>query len=552
MRISTVTASHFLSHTSLIINMPAEVNMTLIAGPNGAGKSAAAQAIRLALFGEPVRGLSKKNELSALRQHGQMKGIVSADTSLGVGSLSLSTGKHEAPASALPPMLAYTLDPGLFFAEPDAGKKAQILMKACGIRQNKERIFTDLIAMGHDAARVEGLEWGAGFTFAEKAAKQEASDARARWKFVAGETYGDQKAIGWTAPEVPAMDVSEDDLAHAISTVQKRVQDAQEARANLKANDASAKRAEASRKTAAGAEAIAENIGTQRDVLERLEKELAEVTEIATTPGGTVVECPCCNAQVIVQASGRLLKYTPTKGNAPRAAVRKRELEAEVATKRGILSSLEGQLRVAEAARDALGDVPEAPTEAELSRADADVARHQGILDEAQQKMRDLQKHQGDVEAAAKRTQQAADAHSDVLAFTALADAIHGLPEKYIGEALVTINGWMAELVSDGFAEGSPAIVIDPDMSLRYGPTLYDLASESEKWRMRLALAYAIAQASQVGVLMMDEFDIVQPSDRGDILAFFEGNADVQSILIGTLKTKYEAEKGGQCIWMGA
>lgn len=348
------------------------------------------------------------------------------------------------------------------------------------------------------------------------------------------------------------MDVSEDDLAHAISTVQKRVQDAQEARATLKANDASAKRAEASRKTAAGAEGIAENIGTQRDVLDRLEKELAEVTEIATTPGGTVVECPCCNAQVIVQASGRLLKYTPPKGNAPRAAVRKRELEAEVATKRGILTSLEGQLRVAEAARDALGDVPEAPTADELARADADVARHQGMLDESQQKMRDLQKYQGDVEAAAKRTQQAADAHSDVLAFTALADAIHGLPEKYIGEALVTINGWMAELASDGFAEGSPAIVMDPDMSLRYGPTLYDLASESEKWRMRLALAYAIAQASQVGVLMMDEFDIVQPSDRGDILGFFEGNADVQSILIGTLKTKYEPEAGGQCIWMGA
>jgi hypothetical protein len=553
MRINTVTASHFLSHTSLILSFPKDVHMTLIAGPNGAGKSAAAQAIRLALFGDPVRGLSKKNELSNLKQHGQKTGIVSVDTDLGVCSLSLSTGKHEPTPATLSPMLAYTMDPSLFFAEPDAGKRAQVIMKACGIRQTKERIFGDLEAMGFDRPRIEALEWAAGFTHAEKAAKAEATEARARWKFVTGEAYGEVKAATWEAPAVEAIEANEDDLAHAISVVQDRVQKAQERRAELKAAHDAYQRAEKARQTAQVAPKLAEDIGIQRDALQRLEDELETARKTATTPGGVVIACPCCQEQLVITKNGNAIaKYEAPQGSPARAVQRLKELEPEIATKRAMLASLESQLRVAEAARDALGDVPEPPTDADLQMAESEVTRHQGMLDEAQGKMRDLQKHAGDVAAAAKRTEQAAQAHADVLAYTALAEAIHGLPEKYIGEALVTINGWMDEIVGSAFAEDCPSIVLQPDMSLRYGATLYELASESEKWRMRLALAYAIAQASQVGVLMMDEFDVVQPADRGDILAFFEGNTDVQSILIGTLKTKYDADSGGQCIWMGA
>jgi len=101
MRINTVTASHFLSHTTFIMGVPSSIHMTLIAGPNGAGKTAVAQAIRLAIFGDPLRSLTKKNELGELKQHGQKTGIVSVDTDLGVCSLSLSTGKHD-PLPAAP------------------------------------------------------------------------------------------------------------------------------------------------------------------------------------------------------------------------------------------------------------------------------------------------------------------------------------------------------------------------------------------------------------------------------------------------------------------
>lgn len=552
MRIHTLTANHFLSHTNLIVAIPKTVHMTLIAGPNGAGKSATAQAIRLALFGEPVRGLTKKNELSALRQHGQKSGIVSVDTDLGMCSLSLSTGKHEPTPSPLPAMLPYTLNPDLFFAEPDAGKRAQIIMRACGIRQTKERIFADLEAAGHDQARFAALEWEAGFAIAEKAAKQEASDARARWKFVTGETYGDQKAMGWTAPAVEPLDMDEDELAREIAVVQNRLQAAQEHRATLRANLDAHQRAEKARLTAAGITDLAERIGAQRDALQRQEDELAAVRKTATTPGGVVLACPCCQEQLVITKNGNAIaKYEPPQGSPARAVQRLKELEPEIARTRQTLASLESQLTVAEAARDALGDVPAAPSEADLRAAEGDVERHHGMLAEAQAKMREVQKHAGDVESAAKRTAQAAQAHADVQAYVALADAIHELPNRYIGEALVTINGWMDEIVGAAYAEDCPSIVLQPDMSLRMGATLYELASASEQWRMRLALAYAIAMASQTGVVMMDEFDIVQPRDRGDILGFFESHTDVQSILIGTLKAKYEPSEGGQCIWLG-
>lgn len=553
MRISTVTLNNFLSHTTTIVSVPSDVHMTLIAGPNGAGKSAIAQGIRLGLFGDPVRGLGKKNEISELRSYGAKSGIVSVDTDLGLSSISLSTGKHDAMPAAIPGMLSYTLDPVLFFAELDAGKRAQIIMRSCGVRQNKERIFADLTAAGFDLAHVEGLEWGAGLSQAEKSAREAALDAKRRWTFVTGEkAYGEKKAEEWSAPDIEAPRFDEEELATTISTVQKRVQEAMLAKSGLLAARDAYDRAAKARQTAAGATDIAERIGAQRDVLQRQEDELVDVTADATTPGGTPANCPCCEAALIIQASGKLLKYVAPKGNPARAAVRKRALEAEILTTRNTLSSLESQLRTAEAAKLALGDVPEAPKPDDLARAEADVQRHQGMLTDAQQKMRELERHQGDVAAAAKRTEQAATAHADVGTFAALAEAIHGLPEKYIGEALVTINGWLDEIVESAYATDCPSIKLHPDMSVTFGPARYEMASESEKWRVRLALAYAIAMASQCGVVMIDEFDMVQPADRSDILGFFEDNPDVQSILIGTLKQKYDAGEGGQCIWLGA
>lgn len=553
MRISTVTLNNFLVHTGTMLTIPSGVNLTVVAGPNRAGKSAIGQAIRLGLFGDPVRGIDKKNEISALRTYGATKGVVSVDTDLGLSSLSLSSGKHDAMPAAMPAMLPYTLDPSLFFAEKDAGKRAQIIMKACGIRQNKERIFGDLEASGFSIDVLESLEWQAGLGIAEQRAREAALEAKRRWCFVTGEkTYGEKKAEGWTAPEVPPMQFDEDDLAQATSTVQKRLQAAQEHRATLRANAEAAQRAAKARQTAAGAADIAERIGAQRDVLQRQEEELATVTADATSPGGTLIKCPCCNEDLLLQASGKLLKYTAPKGNPARAAVRKRELEGEVATTRNAIQSLEAQLRAAEAALAALGDVPDAPSDADLKMAESEVTRHQGMLEESQQKLRDLERHQGDVDAAAKRTEQAGTAHAQVAIFISLADAIHDLPGKYVGEALVTVNGWLDEIVEAAFTEDGPSIKVHPDMSVTIGPTHYELASMSEQWRIELGLAYAIAMASQCGILMMDCLDLIQPDERGDILGFFQDHPDVQTILIGTLKQKWEAGEGAQCIWLGA
>ncbi len=83
MRITSIQLTNFLAHSTTKLTIADDSHLVLICGPNGAGKSAVAHGIRAALTGEPVRGLTKKNELSRLVKLGAAQGKVTVVTEAG-------------------------------------------------------------------------------------------------------------------------------------------------------------------------------------------------------------------------------------------------------------------------------------------------------------------------------------------------------------------------------------------------------------------------------------------------------------------------------------
>lgn len=552
MRINAVTINNFLSHRTVAQGVPGDANLVLVAGPNGSGKSAMLQAIRLAFSGDPQRGLTKKNELDQLRTLGAPKGFVSVGTTDGQFDLSLPSGTHTKPPTQAHPMLPFVLDPEAYF-RLDQSARRSTLMKAAGVRPTRERIVADLTAAGHDAQLVADIDFSTGFANAEKQAKEGASDARGRWKYVTSETYGEKKADVWVAP-APQLDPDlpdEETAAHALSDLREAHTKAHTKVAVLKSRRDAAARAEEASTLLKSEEAVSEELAEWIKQRDNLQAEIAQLTVDATTKGGHVFKCPCCAEQLVIDSKNQVTKYVaPKGGSAARAAERLAEIKPLMRTYEDNIAPLERKMAAIESARMIHREAVEAPTAADIEEAEAQLREIMPKISNAEIALRRIQNHQADVDAAATRTRQAAEAHGQVSAYTALAEAIVALPGKYVGEAVDALNAFVAEITEGAFAENGPAIVIDTEGDLMFGPVRYDMASESQQWRMATALAYAIARATGIGLFAMDRFDVIQPSERGDILAFFEGQGDVQAWLFGTLKAPYKPDNG-ICIWLG-
>ena len=147
--------------------------------------------------------------------------------------------------------------------------------------------------------------------------------------------------------------------------------------------------------------------------------------------------------------------------------------------------------------------------------------------------------------SAAGRTKDAKAHHEDVVAYSALAEALNALPGDYLGKALATINAQLQEVSSVLGA----TVSIGDDMGLRYGTIPYRTASKSQKWRVQLALALVLGRKH--GLVVIDEFDLVDVADRPGILLLLAKQTDVQVIIGATLKAKPPAIPGVFTHWTG-
>ena len=351
---------------------------------------------------------------------------------------------------------------------------------------------------------------------------------------------------------------------------------------------------------AAETESQAQGSGAKLDSL-RAELEKAEAARGQTRIGN----CPECGADLATE-DGDLVVATPGLIDAPEPAdlsdLRRMVLdaenaqaalaelepvqppaEAEILKAREAVSALRGKLdsaqeahiaakskaaamsadsaeiiralRDAEQAQAALDElaerkIPKAPDDGEIREAREAVEIARARLAEAEASRRAYDEAKRAAENAETATARAAELNSQVAAWTALELALSpsGLPAELLARALGPLNEAL-ERVHD--ASGWPLVRVEDDIAITAAGRAYGLLSESERWRVDAALAYAAAEVSGCGLVLLDRFDVLDIPARSQFIRLAMA-MDAQTIAAGTLKESPGSMPGKlQAVWLG-
>ena len=552
MRITDISAVNYLRHRGFNLEIAEATRVVLICGPNGSGKTGIAQGIKLALTGEPVRDLQYKKDLSKLITQGESTGeIVIGGVSNGSPgewrfNLKAGVGSGGEVDGAL-----WSLDPAAFL-KLDAKGRRQELFKMAGIVLKPEAIKAQLVKMGHDGERVDKIvhHLRLGFDKAADAAKEQATEARGAWKLITGETHGAEKGKDWKA-KIPPREIKTplEELRADLAKAKNALTEKQQANAALKAAGASWKNSEKATQAQADLKENEVKLDNEKLTFNSLQTELEELERSSHHQGGMTEPCPACGVVLMRAADGKLKEYEKIKPTvAPLEAHKKLKVQKDaLAQVKQNIADLEQKVADGRAAKALLANLPPKPKDEDVRKATTAESAASAAVSLAENDLRAAEREVAAVKDAEEKTVIARKYHDDIAGYVALADAVQNLPAQYLADTLTRVNNLCGE-IARGFDK---PVVVGEDMEPLYGTIPYALASESEQWRVHAALGYALAQMGGLRVLVLDQFDHVEPAKRGAILKALSGADEVEFIVCATLKAKPEMAAPFQVAWLG-
>ena len=521
--------------------------LTIIAGPNESGKSSVGDAIAFAVTGAARRVASVAARKDLIRL-GAKAGSVTLEADGGRITRGIEDAKltdtHPIAPGARAELLPVCLAPALF-AGAKADDRRNAVLTATGRTLTPARLVTALKRRKHADALVDALPVAKGHAAMFDHAKEQASQARGVWKATTGETYGAKKAEGWKAPAPQRPIGTEESLRAAVDVLRaqllaaQRIAQSTSAVGALRARAAKLIEAQAVLDATKKAETAA---GAELEASRRLEQGTIDA------PATKVLECPDCGAELhltageLVNASGD----TSTPTQKAEAAAR-----LSVATK-AHQTAQRDRAAAEESARDA--------TAAQAALAALGTVNPVGIAQDAAElsdELRAAERGLADLVAAdlaAAKTTRAATAHAEVLAWTAIQEALapSGIPADALGAALVDLNKTLAEAAA---ATGWKPVTVTEDMEISCGAYAYALLSESAQWRVDAMIAVAIAVHSKLKLVLLDRFDVLDLPNRSAALKWLQqmtaaGTLDTV-VIMATLKAAPKAPPGVGVIWLG-
>ncbi|MGZ8220007.1 MAG: AAA family ATPase [Methylobacter sp.] len=497
--------------------------VTMLCGDNGAGKSSIGAAIRMALTGDVERITLKKNiaELAHNRAKDYGSKVTMGEAEYSFGKM---YGNKHLPSSA--DRRLYEIVTGATkLAEASSDYLQKLIIDLSGISLTADEVKKRL--SGHDQGNVDRLLpfIRKSFDEAETEAKKQATGARAVWKSVTGETYGENKAADWKAEQPETDTARRDELVAELDFISTQIAQLKTLKTEQETTNNELSKRIAKRD---GHKANADKLTEYQDLLNAAELALDEhkasierLEGLASgTPEPIKYPCPCCD-KALMWHNGKLEAWSH-EGKAP-------DLEAKTALK-ALIESLDS--RIANVNRRKK-DVETANTDKlfadELDREIGDQVPFD-ISDIAKQ-LNDKQRTYTDLNAeltninvainkaagAEAKTITAQTHHKDVLAWSKLAEemALDGLRKQLISMAVGKIND-----VLNSFS-GVPLVRIGNDMKVTLDDRSYYLLSESEQWRVNTILSLSIAIISDLKFSVIDRFDVLHVSSRPSFLRLF-------------------------------
>lgn len=544
--------------------------VTVVTGSNESGKSSIRDAISMAFLAKPCR-VEHKKQLDQLLHDGAPKGRASVQFGEGDdgAEFRIPKGDHLVSEFAGAAFLPCLLDPALF-ASMSADDRRSFLFNLTGCKASGQVIRDKLEARGISEELIAEItpELRKGFPAASAMAYDKAKAAKGAWRQVTGQTWGSNVAEGWRAerPEGLCPDAKELDAIMAKQSAAQVNVDKGTAYvggldAKRKAYDSYGQRLQdAEQKATALPNLMAEQEKAQADLdavqalIPELEKKLSDMRA-----GAVPVPCPCCGEDLKI-VGGKILKFEGLKANAKDSSDIALQLSSaknqEAVLKRYLMEKTQA-LAQAQAAADMVESIKaekvEKVDQAMIDDATAKLARCREQADALRKEFNTKQELRIQFSKVAETTQKATDAHAEVKAWLAVGDALapDGIPAEILQSALAPVNQSLAVL--SGMC-GWKAAVINDDMSLSYGGRIYELNSESGQWRFDCLMALAIAQISDLHLVVLDRFDMLDVKSRVRLIHMLKelGRMGLMHtmIMLGTTKGPYPPEDGIGSVWV--
>lgn len=569
MKIDNFRGSNWLTHHYIDIDF---APLTLIGGDNSVGKSSVLDGISFAMMSE-LRRVSLKSDRPELITEGQEKGEV-ALTCDGVRVVrSVNTGKL-IETNALPlgdgatrEAVPFCLDATLFArSTPEVRRDLLMRLPGLNVQLTPQRLKDELIKRGHTKELVKLLPDDSMATW-EKFATTKTSEARGEWKGITGETYGAQKAKGWAAPMAQQIDQATIDEKRAET--ERLTADLQALNRRVGAATAAAEARTKVAEERSRLQPLVDNIDLVRATLAQANVNLDDARNrrdaarnhsqaVAARGQFTAAVCPHCVGKVWVGPDGALTarKDDPPKTDANAGAVLK-NLDAEVRQIEAARDQAHRDLAAAEHAATRLDELQTPSTDDGIdpSAIDAQIGDKREALKQANAALQALETTRQEWELSRDATAKAQAAHTAVEAWTKITTA-------------VSPNGVAAELLAAGMepltktlrawadATGWPQVTVDANMRIRGGNRLYDLMSESERWRTDAMITVTIAILSKVRFVLLDRLDVLSvQTHRGCAMGWLyelaQGGTLDTVIVCATLKEPPPAPPGMAVHWIG-
>jgi len=587
MKIVSIQIQNFLGALNIDVDTSKPIN--LFAGLNRAGKSSIQEAVRMALTGESVRVALKKD-------YGRLVSDVAATASIAIGTendgiytINLPSGKGSCSVDNAV-ATAHVLD-AQRFAKIAPNDRRTFLFGLFGLSADGQSVVGQLTDQGAQPDKIEAIRplLRVGFEAAHDEAKGKAREAKGAWRSVTGETYGSNKADAWAAIAPVVNDARIAELEAELATTQANGEKAVAKASELKTRAQMADDGQSQRAT------LTEQAGRIKRITDKLavdESGLAEWTEkteaaheaargearvglvhdLALSLDGCAEmlkpygEMDEAERATLKKANETLIAYEKQYGEIkeageydPEAKNKLAECERSLSVYTKAVANGKRDLAQAEAAAEALkslGEAATAPTESEITAAQARISELREHKKAIKTTLTGLRNDKRIAAESADKTIKAANHHLAVQQWELIADALapDGIPSKLLADALKPINDRL--LVSAEITEWLPAAIAD-DMGITYAGRPYALLSESEQWRVDAMIAEAISHLSGVRLLVLDRFDVLDLKGREDLIYWMSEvatSSEIDTALIfGTLKASpYGLPESIEAHWIDA
>lgn len=549
MKINTITVKNILAIQSAEIETKKAI--IFVSGNNESGKSSIRDAVSMALTGDLCRVSLKKEASWLINDEIGMVEVRSGENSFftQIDKSGITRGKIIDPVDTL----TYVLDPSKF-AAASTDQRRQLLFDISGCDASVEVVMKRLVELGcveKMASQILPL-LRVGFPEARAEAQNKAREAKAAWRAVTGEAYGEKKAEKWKPVVIGDVDDARDQVIYkqkALVDINNDLEQLNQKYGALKARADKLKGNQSEidllREQASRIERITIKLKKDEQELEDWSEkfEKAKLETHGISKNDTALHCPECHAELIfLSKEKKLVSHGDLRGSEEAAA----ELPKFERMKMMFIGSVANDKRdLAEAirAKDRLAEI-EANAGVEIDDFEIEQIKEALNIKRSERKemediVRKLIAFEHELNQADEKTAKAMDHHTKVLEWEKIADALapEGIPGEILKKAINPFNNRMRE---QAFNASWKRVWLNDDMEIMVEQLPYAIMSESAKWRADTLLTEAISHVSGLKLLVLDRMDVLDGKSRVGLFVWLHelaGKNEIDTALVmGTMK----------------